>query len=250
MSLPSSSSLSFSRVFGFKTFRSNRPLIIFCKQNLITKGYKRRAQGGPAHTTETMATTAATNAPWTRQPEDREQRMHEQHATEASPCSFWPMRPSLIELCAYYNRLLWQVMLLEQHPYFVQRRSRASGYRRPCSSRAWSISRVGTLPSFFRVGRRLYRSWTVHQCWCSTSTVDLYAARILRLYSILVLPEKSEVCLFFSLLLSLVYTGPQTDDNENAMLQILFPNYSKNKWAGDTLVLFTRLHAAELVFSR
>ena len=122
-----------------------------------------------------MATTAATNAPWTRQPEDREQRMHEQHATEASPCSFWPMRPSLIELCAYYNRLLWQVMLLEQHPYFVQRRSRASGYRRPCSSRAWSACRVGTLPSVFRAGRRLYRSWTVHQCWRYTSTVDSFS---------------------------------------------------------------------------
>ena len=53
-------------------------------------------------------------------------------------------------------------------PVLVQRRSRTSGYRRPCSSRVWSASRVGTHPSFFRAGHRLYRSWTVHQCWCST----------------------------------------------------------------------------------
>ena len=70
-------------------------------------------------------------------------------------------------------------MLLEQHP-FVQRRSRASGYRRPCSCRIWPASRVGTLPSFFGAGRRLYRSWTVHQqCSCSTSTVDSFSFLIL-----------------------------------------------------------------------
>ena len=53
------------------------------------------------------------------------------------------------------------MMVLQQHPFFVQRKYRASGYRRPCSSRVWSASRVGTLPSFFRAGRRLYRIWTV-----------------------------------------------------------------------------------------
>ena len=67
----------------------------------------------------------------------------------------------------------------QQPPYFVQRRSRASGYWRPCSSRVWSASRVGTLPSFFRAGRRLYRNWMVHQCWCSTSTVDSLSFSIL-----------------------------------------------------------------------
>ena len=39
-----------------------------------------------------------------------------------------------------------------------------------------SASRVGTLPYFFRAGRRLYRSWTVRQqCSCSTSTVDSFS---------------------------------------------------------------------------
>ena len=73
------------------------------------------------------------------------------------------------------------MMLLERHPYFVQRRSRASLYRRSCSSRVWSASRVGTLPSFFRAGRCLYRIWTVHQCWCSSSTVDSFSFFILAL---------------------------------------------------------------------
>ena len=30
-------------------------------------------------------------------------------------------------------------------------------------------------PLFFRAGRRLYRSWTVHECWCSISTVDSFS---------------------------------------------------------------------------
>ena len=71
------------------------------------------------------------------------------------------------------------ILLFEQHPYFVQCRSRASGCRRPCSSRIWSASSVGALPSFFRGGRRLYRSWTVHQCWCSNSTIDSFSLLIL-----------------------------------------------------------------------
>ena len=89
--------------------------------------------------------------------------------------------PRRIECCCKFkNRPLKQVMVLfEQHPYFVRRRSRASGYQRPCSSRAWSASRVGTLPSFFRARRRLYRSWTVDQCWCSISTVDSFSFLIL-----------------------------------------------------------------------
>ena len=70
-------------------------------------------------------------------------------------------------------------MLFEQHPHIVQPRSRASGYWRPCSIRVRSASRVGTLPSFFRAGRRFYRSWTVHQCWCSISTVDSFSCLIL-----------------------------------------------------------------------
>ena len=127
----------------------------------------------------------------------------------------WPMGPCLIELSAALHSkivpvLLQQVMMLiEQHPYFVQRRSRASGYRRPCSSRAWSGSRVGTLPSFFSAGRRLYRSWTVHQCWCFTSTVGSFSFLILAFvwhaYPALVLfSEESKVRSFrfrFSLLL-------------------------------------------------
>ena len=60
--------------------------------------------------------------------------------------------PRRIECCcSCKNHLLKQVMVLfERHPYFVRRSSRASGYRRPCSSRVWSASRVGTLPSFFQ----------------------------------------------------------------------------------------------------
>ena len=30
-------------------------------------------------------------------------------------------------------------------------------------------------PLFFRAGRRLYRSWTVHQCWCYISTVGSFS---------------------------------------------------------------------------
>ena len=90
-------------------------------------------------------------------------------------------------------------MLFEQQPYFVQRRYRASGYRRPCSSNVSSASRVGTLPSFFTAGRRLYGSWTVLQCWCSTSTVDSFSFLIFAFvchaypYPAFVL-EKSKVC--------------------------------------------------------
>ena len=52
---------------------------------------------------------------------------------------------------AFKNRLFQQVMmLLEQHTHCVQRKSRASGYRRPCNSSVWSASRVGTLVSFFQ----------------------------------------------------------------------------------------------------
>ena len=63
------------------------------------------------------------------------------------------MGPFLVGLSAAVKlkkRLMQQVMVLfEQHPYFVRRRPRAPGYRRPCSSRVWLASRVGKLPSFF-----------------------------------------------------------------------------------------------------
>ena len=98
------------------------------------------------------------------------------------------------------------------HPYFVRRRSRASGYWRPCNSRAWSASRVGTISSFFRAGRRLYRSWTVYQCWCSTSTVDSFSFLIFVfvchaypafvLHPILVFTKNPKVC---SLVLGFVF---------------------------------------------
>ena len=127
----------------------------------------------------------------------------------------WPMGPSFVGLSAAANAKFvccskqW-CCLNSTHPYFVRRKSRASGYRRPCSSRVWSASRVGTLPSFFGARRRLYRSRTVHKCWCSTSTVDSFSFLILAfvchtypafvVYSILVFPEKSKACSFFSLL--------------------------------------------------
>ena len=41
------------------------------------------------------------------------------------------------------------MLFAEQYPYFFQRRSRDSGYRRPCRSRVlWSANRVGRLPGF------------------------------------------------------------------------------------------------------
>ena len=102
--------------------------------------------------------------------------------TAAKPVAHGAVPHRIECCCTFKNRLLQQVMMLfEQHPYLVQRRSRASGYRRSCSSRAWSASRVGALPSFFRAGRRLYRSWTVHQCGCSTSTVDSFSFFVLAL---------------------------------------------------------------------
>lgn len=80
----------------------------------------------------------------------------------------WPMGSSQIKIecccCTFKNCRLWQVMMLEQHPYFLQGRSRASEYRCHCGSRVWSASRVGTLPCSIRTGRRLYCSWMVHQC--------------------------------------------------------------------------------------
>ena len=128
--------------------------------------------------------------------------------------------PHRVECCCTFKSSvaarLEVMMLLQQHPCFVERRSRASGHRRPCSSRVWSASRVGTLPSFLRAGRRLYRSWTVYQCWCTTSTVDsfsflisLFVMRIPHLYPILVFYRKSKVCSLFSLLFFLVCTGPK-----------------------------------------
>ena len=85
--------------------------------------------------------------------------------------------PHRIECCSTLkNRLLWQVMMLfEQCPYFGQCRSRVSRYRRPCSRRVWSASRVGTLPSSFRTGRRLYRRCMMQQSRRSTSTVDSFS---------------------------------------------------------------------------
>ena len=112
--------------------------------------------------------------------------------------------------CTFRNRLLEQVMmLLEQHSFFVQRRSRASAYRRPCSSRVWSASRVSTLPSFLKVGGR-------QQSWCSTSIVALFSFFILafvcRAYPAFILrprfSRKGEVCALFCFCFSLfVFPG-------------------------------------------
>ena len=72
------------------------------------------------------------------------------------------------------------MVLFEQHPYCARRRSRASGYRRPCCSRVWSASREATLPSFFRAGCRLYRSRTVCiSAGALISTVDSLSFLIL-----------------------------------------------------------------------
>ena len=127
---------------------------------------------GPKARTETTLTTAATNALYTSQPENREQKIQRQHSADASQNSFhrrsqnrrsWS-RPSSDRVLLYIrNRLLQEVMMFQQHPpHFVQRISRPSLYRCQCRSRVWSASWVGTLPLLFRAGRRLYRSWTVH----------------------------------------------------------------------------------------
>ena len=43
-----------------------------------------------------------------------------------------------------------------------------------CRLAVWAHS-----PLFFRSGHRLYRSWTVHQCWCSNLTADSFSFLIL-----------------------------------------------------------------------
>ena len=45
-----------------------------------------------------------------------------------------------------------------------------------------SASRLSTLSSFHRAGRRLYRCLMVHQCWCSTSTVRPFSFSILTFF--------------------------------------------------------------------
>ena len=96
------------------------------------------------------------------------------------------MDPSLVGLsAAVHSKVIcctkYQAMVLfEQHPYCARRRSRASGYRRPCCSRVWSASREATLPSFFRAGCRLYRSRTVCiSAGALISTVDSFSFLIL-----------------------------------------------------------------------
>ena len=91
------------------------------------------------------------------------------------------------------------VMMLpdEQHPYIFQRGSRASGYGAIAAADRvfWSASRVGTRPSLFRAGRRLYLNWTVYQCWCSALTVHTFGVSLYLLvssactYSMLVSPK-------------------------------------------------------------
>ena len=93
-----------------------------------------------------VATVARTNAPDTRQPEDRKQKLNEQtmplmpvnaaSIIVAKPVAYGVVTHRIECCCTFKTRLL----LFEQHPHFVQRRSHASGYRRPCSSRVrvWS----------------------------------------------------------------------------------------------------------------
>ena len=54
-------------------------------------------------------------------------------------------------------------------------------------------------PFFFRPGRPLYVRWTVHRCWCSTSTVDSFGFTFcwspvshFSKYSVLVSPQNSK----------------------------------------------------------
>ena len=144
--------------------------------------------------------------------------MHEHHAADSNHCSFlhrsqtrgpWG-RPSSNWLLLYIKHLFVEARLEVMkllHPYFVHRRSRASGHRRPCSSTVWSTSRVGTPPLFFQGGAPLCQIWTVHQCWCSTSTVDsfsfwiwlLFLTHILRLYSSSFSSKEAKTLLVFSL---------------------------------------------------
>ena len=66
------------------------------------------------------------------------------------------------------------MMLFEQHPYFVQRRSRASGYRRLAAAEYGRLA-VWEHSPFSELGAASYPRWTVHQCWCSISTVGLFS---------------------------------------------------------------------------
>ena len=108
--------------------------------------------------------------------------VHAASITVAKPVANGAVSHGIECYCTLHNRLLSQMMLSEQHPYCIHRTSHASKYRRHCSSRVWSTSRVDTLPSIFSAGRCLYRSWMVHQCWCSTSTVDAFSFLILASY--------------------------------------------------------------------
>ena len=90
-----------------------------------------------------MAATAATNAPETRQTTEGRKRtnnlplmpVNAASVTAAEPVAHGAVPHRIECCCTFKNRLLCQVMILfEQHAYFVQRRSRAWTYRRPCSS--------------------------------------------------------------------------------------------------------------------
>ena len=96
--------------------------------------------------------------------------------TAAEPVAHGAVPHRIDCCCIYKNCLLQQVItLFEQHPYFVQRRSRASGYRRLAAAEYNRLAVWEHSPLFFKSERRLCRSWTVHRCCCSTSTVDSFS---------------------------------------------------------------------------
>ena len=115
--------------------------------------------------------------------EDREQTIREQHAADAFQCSFRrrsrkavahgvvPHRTECF-LYTHSSSVFASDDAVEQHPSPVlYPAAQISRFRTPVPLQQQSM-RGGTLSSLFRAGRRLCRSWMVHQCWCSTSTID------------------------------------------------------------------------------
>ena len=80
-------------------------------------------------------------------------------------------------------------MLFESHPYLSSADPALQDTGALAAAEYDRLrSRMGTLPSVFWAGRRLYRSWTVHQCWCST--VEAFSFLVL----VFCLSRVSRVC--------------------------------------------------------
>ena len=136
-------------------------LIVFAF-NLKAKTYHQQLKQTQART-GTVASTAGTNAPSTRQPDISQNKTHEHmmlvktaSVTAAEPVAHGSVSQRIDCCCTFKNRKLYVASndAVRIAPILIQRRYRASGYRRPCSLRVRSASRVGTRPTFSTAGRR------------------------------------------------------------------------------------------------